>query len=94
MVVVMDLFAPIETLGNPLKPYWCPSWQTSSYRTVTKPLLFESTLMVLCQVFDVYALPLLSTIVQGVSDTSDVKVTKLPGGRGAAARGTTFFIDA
>ena len=41
--------------------------------------------MVLRQLLDVYALPLLSTMVQGVAESLDVKINVVPGDIGDAA---------
>jgi hypothetical protein len=46
--------------------------------------------MVLCHLCERYCLPLLSTMVQGVSVSFEVNVSVVPGGIGAAACGTVF----
>ena len=43
------------------------------------------TVITLCHEFDVYSLPLLSTIVQGVAQSFEVSVNVCPAGTGAAA---------
>jgi hypothetical protein len=53
---------------------------------VTKPFLVAvPALMVLFHLVDVYALPLLSTMVQGVPESAFVKSTVVPGVIGDAA---------
>ena len=46
--------------------------------------------MALCQLFDLYSLPLLSTIVHGVFELLFVKTNDFPGGIEIAAAGITF----
>lgn len=58
---------------------------------MTKPFLAAvPALMELFHLVDVYALPLLSTMVQGVPESAFVKTTVVPGVIGDAACGTTL----
>jgi hypothetical protein len=52
------------------------------------------TVITLCHEVDLYALPLLSTIVQGVSQSFEVIVNVSPAARGAAAAVITFVAAA
>jgi hypothetical protein len=47
--------------------------------------------MVLCHLVERYCLPLLSTMVQGVSESAFVNLSVVPGGMGAAVCGTVFI---